>query len=119
MSNLPFELINLIMSYMPPSPIVSIFKKDWIVIDAIRDIKSVKEHMDKNKFVNRIYNNPIDEVSFALSFFLNRYICDSYLKKSKYRELDINIYFSNSQVYNYSNMDSDYVDTLNEYHKNH
>ena len=102
MSNLPFELINLIMSNMPPSPIVSIFKKDWIVIDAISELKSVKEHINKKKFVNRIYNNPIDEQSFALSFFLNSYICDS-----------------NSKIYNYSNMDSYYVDTLNEYHKNH
>ena len=75
--------------------------------------------MNKNKFVNRIYNNPIDEQSFALSFFLNRYICDSYLKKSKYRALDIYKYFSNSKIYNYSNMDSYYVDTLNEYYRYH
>lgn len=118
MSKLPFELINLIMSYMPLSPIVSIFKKDWIVIGALREVKSVKEHMIEH-FENSIYNHLIDEQSFALSFFLNRYICDSYLKKSKYRAIDVYKYFSNSQVYNYSNMDSDYVDTLNEYHKSH
>ena len=39
---------------MPPSPIVSIFKKDWIVIDAISELKSVREHMDKNKFLKRL-----------------------------------------------------------------
>ena len=41
------------------------------------------------------------------------------MTKSKYHEMDVEEYFSNSKIYNYSNMDSDYVDTLNEYNKNH
>ena len=33
--------------------------------------------------------------------------------------MDVEEYFSNSKIYNYSNMDSDYVDTLNEYNRYH
>ena len=112
MSNLPFELINLIMSYMS-SPIASIFKKDFMVIDAYNHLN---EKMTDIFGEECLINN---DMSFAYSFFLNRYIGDSYLKKSKYREMDVEEYFSNSKIYNYSNMDEDYINTLNEYYGYH
>ena len=111
-SNLPVEPINLIMSYMS-SPVATIFKKDLLVIDAFDYLnEKIEDIFGEECLIN-------NDISFAHSFFLNRYIGDAYLKKSKYRDLDIEEYFSNSKVYNYSNMDSDYVDTLNKYHKNH
>ena len=38
---------------------------------------------------------------------------------NKYHEMAVEEYFSNSKIYNYSNMDEDYVNTLNEYYINH
>ena len=111
-SNLPIELMNLIMSYMS-SPVATIFKKDLLVIDAFNHLNEIMVDIFGEEC---LINN---EISFALSFFLNKYIGNAYLKKSKYRDLDIEEYFSNSKIYNYSNMDSDYVDTLNEYYNNH
>ena len=111
-SNLPIELINLIMSYMS-SPVATIFKKDLLVIDAFNHLNEIMVDI----FGEECLINKDD--SFALSFFLNRYIGDAYLKKSKYRDLDIERYFINSKIYNYSNMDEDYVNTLNEYYINH
>ena len=111
-SNLPIELINLIMSYMS-SPVATIFKKDLLVIDATNELNKKFIDEDGEEYLS------VDEQSFALSFFFNRYLGDTILIKSKYHEIDIEEYFSNSKIYNYSNMDSDYVDTLNEYHNNH
>ena len=79
---LPLELINLIMSYMS-SPVATIFKKDFLVIDAFNHLN---EKMTDIFGEECLINN---DMSFAYSFFLNRYIGDSYLKNSKYRELDI------------------------------
>ena len=100
MSNLPFELINLIMSYMPPSRV------NWFVKKRIRQYT-----------INNI--SDYDDRTFAHRYFFSRYINNNPSTKSKYHEMDVEEYFSNSKIYNYSNMDSDYVDTLNEYHKNH
>ena len=112
MSKLPIEFINLIMSYMS-SPIASIFKKDLLVIDAFDYLnEKIEDIFGEECLIN-------SDTSFALSFFLNRYIGDSYLKKSKYHEMDVEEYFSNSKIYNYSNMDEDYINTLNEYYENH
>ena len=110
--NLPIELINSIMSYMS-SPVASIFKKDWLVIDAFNHLNEIMVDIFGEEC---LINN---DTSFAHSFFLNRYIGDSYLKKSKYHEMDVEEHFSNSKIYNYSNMDEDYVNTLNEYYINH
>ena len=112
MSKLPNELINLIMSYMS-SPVATIFKNDLLVIDAFDYLNEVIEDIFGEEFLINKDN------SFALSFFLNKYIGDAYLKKSKYREMDVEEYFSNSKIYNYSNMDEYYVNTLNEYYINH
>ena len=88
------------------SPVATIFKKDLLVIDAFNHLnEKIVDIFGEEFFFNK-------DNSFALSFFLNKYIGDAYC------DLDIEEYFSNSQVYNYSNMDSDYVDTLNEYNKN-
>ena len=112
MSNLPIELINSIMSYMS-SPVATIFKKDWLVIDAFNHLNEIMVDIFGEEC---LINN---DISFAHSFFLNKYIGDSYLKKSKYRGMDVEEYFSNSKIYNYSNMDEDYINTLNEYYENH
>ena len=112
-SNLPIELINLIMSYMS-SPVAIIFKKDLKVIEINDYLNEIIVDEDGEEYLS------VDEESFALCFFFNRYLGDTTTtKKSKYHEIDVEEHFSNSKIYNYSNMDSDYVDTLNEYHKNH
>ena len=100
MSKLPNELINLIMSYMPPSRV------NWFLKRRIRQYT-----------LNNISDD--DDRTFAHRYFFSRYINKNHSTKSKYHEIDVEEYFSNSKIYNYSNMDSDYVDTLNEYNKNH
>ena len=60
-----------------------------------------------------------DDRIFSHRYIFSRYINKNPITKSKYHEMDVEEYFSNSKIYNYSNMDSDYVDTLNEYNKNH
>ena len=112
MSKLPNELINLIMSYMS-SPVATIFKKDLRVIEVNDYLNEIIVDEDGLEYLS------VDEESFALCFFFNRCLDNAILKKLKYYEVDIEEHFSNSKIYNYSNMDSDYVDTLNEYHKNH
>ena len=109
MSKLPNELINLIMSYMPPSRV------NWFVKRRIRQYTHNKiRGIDRDTYVE--YNG---DLSFAHRYFFSRYINKNPSTKSKYHEMDVEEYFSNSKIYNYSNMDSDYVDTLNEYNKNH
>ena len=64
MSNLPIELINLIMSYMS-SPVATIFKKDFLVIDAFNHLN---EKMTDIFGEECLINN---DMSFAYSFFFN------------------------------------------------
>ena len=107
MSKLPTELINLIMSYMS-SPIVSIFKKDLLVIDAFDYLnEKIEDIFGEECLIN-------NDISFAHSFFFNRY-----LNMSKYHGMDVEEHFSNSKIYYYCNMDEDYLNTLLEYLNTH
>ena len=95
---LPDELINLIMCYMS-SNTNSIFKNDEFVRYAINEMNVIITEEDGTEYLYEKY-------SFAQSYFI---------AISKYDE----DHFIKSNLYNYAMMDEDYVDTKNEYNRNH
>ena len=94
MSKLPIELISLIMLYVS-TPVADLFKRE------IKEIKDDFIEIEENSLT------PLLTFSFAEYYFYSKHCFEDGL-----------IYISDD-IYNYSNMDSDYVDTLNEYNKNH
>jgi hypothetical protein len=95
---LPNELINLIMCYMS-SDTSSIFKNNDFVKYALNEMNVIITEEDGTEYLYEKY-------SFAQSYFITI---------SKYDE----DHFIKSNIYNYAMMDDDYVDTKNEYNRNH
>ena len=95
---LPDELINLIMCYMS-SNTDSIFKNDEFVRYAINNMNVIITEEDGSEYLYEKY-------TFAQSYFI--------AISAKDEE-----YFIKSNIYNYAMMDDDYVDTKNEYNRNH
>lgn len=101
---LPDELINLIMCYMS-SNTNSIFKNDEFVRYAINNMNVIITEEDGTEYLYEKY-------SFAQSYF----IAKSFFIEISPKNED---HFIKSNIYNYAMMDEDYVDTLNEYNRNH
>lgn len=101
---LPDELINLIMCYTS-SNTNTIFKDDEFVRYAINNMNVIITEEDGTEYLYEKY-------SFAQSYF----IAKSYFIEISPKNED---YFIKSNIYNYAMMDEDYVDTLNEYNRNH
>ena len=101
---LPDELINLIMCYTS-SNTNTVFKDNEFVRYAINNMNVIITEEDGTEYLYEKY-------SFAQSYF----IAKSYFIEISPKNED---YFIKSNIYNYAMMDEDYVDTLNEYNRNH
>ncbi len=96
--NLPNELINLIMSYTS-SNTNSIFKNNNFVKYALNEMNVDITEEDGTEYLYEKY-------SFAQSYFITISRNDE-------------DYFIKSNIYNYAMMDEDYINTKNEYNRNH
>ena len=101
---LPDELINLIMCYTS-SNTNTVFKDNEFVRYAINNMNVIITEEGGTEYLYEKY-------SFAQSYF----IAKSYFIEISPKNED---YFIKSNIYNYAMMDEDYVDTLNEYNRNH
>ena len=97
-STLPNKLINLFMCYMS-SNTNNIFKNNEFVKYALNEINVIITEEDGTEYLYEKY-------SFAQSYFIAISAKDE-------------DYFIKSNIYNYAMMDEDYVDTKNEYNRNH
>ena len=96
--NLPNELINLIMSYTS-SNTNSIFKNNNFVKYALNEMNVDITEEDGTEYLYEKY-------SFAQSYFITISRNDE-------------DYFIKSNIYIYAMMDEDYINTKNEYNRNH
>ena len=97
-STLPNELINLIMCYMSSST-NTVFKNNEYVKYALNEMNVVITEEDETEYLYEKY-------SFAQSYFISISAKDE-------------DYFIKSNIYSSTMMDKDYVDTKNEYNRNH
>ena len=101
---LPDELINLIMCYTS-SNTNTVFKDNEFVRYAINNMNEIITEEDGTEYLYEKY-------CFAQSYF----IAISYFIEISPKDED---HFIKNNIYNYAMMDEDYVDTLNEYNRNH